>query len=167
MRPFLFGFHMLFLSSIHNQKRRRGVECQPHFHRERSWDWWKPDEFSKVMRVRQAWLKLSSIDFLEFKEARDSLKFKCAVNTKENTPLQTENFLRKGKGRGTAPRPYRTPLHILLPSWSSFSRLRLLSTPLFTARRNARIASAVLATAISSVCLSVCHTPVLCQNDCT
>jgi len=34
----------------------------------------------------------------------------------------------------------------------------------FTARRNARIASAVLATAIPSVCLSVCHN-VLCQND--
>jgi len=39
--------------------------------------------------------------------------------------------------------------------------------------RNARIASAVLATAIPSVCPSiclsvrpsVCHTPVLCQND--
>jgi len=45
---------------------------------------------------------------------------------------------------------------------------------IFTARRNARIASAVLATTIPSVCLSVClssvrlsvcHTPVLCQND--
>ena len=52
---------------------------------------------------------------------------------------------------------------------------------IFTARRNARIASAVLDTAIPSVrpsvrlsvCLSVClsvrlsvrHTPVLCQND--
>ena len=36
---------------------------------------------------------------------------------------------------------------------------------LFTARRNARIASAVLATAIPSVCLSVRHTPLLCQND--
>ena len=40
----------------------------------------------------------------------------------------------------------------------------------FIARRNARIASAVLAMAIPSihlsVCLSVCHTPVLCQNDC-
>jgi len=35
----------------------------------------------------------------------------------------------------------------------------------FTARRNARIASAVLATAIPSVCPSVCHTLVLCQND--
>jgi len=39
----------------------------------------------------------------------------------------------------------------------------------FTARRNARIASAVLAIAIPSVCLSVRpsvrHTPVLCQND--
>jgi len=38
----------------------------------------------------------------------------------------------------------------------------------FTARRNALIASAVLATAIPSVrpsvCLSVRHTPVLCQN---
>ena len=40
---------------------------------------------------------------------------------------------------------------------------------LFIARRNARIASAVLATAIPSVRLSVRlsvrHTPVLCQND--
>jgi len=45
----------------------------------------------------------------------------------------------------------------------------LLSTPnhhifyvlhhLFTVRRSAHIASAVLATAIPSVCLSVCHTP--------
>jgi len=34
-----------------------------------------------------------------------------------------------------------------------------------TARRNARIASAVLAIAIPSVCPSVHHTPVLCQND--
>jgi len=36
---------------------------------------------------------------------------------------------------------------------------------LFTPRRNARIASAVVAIAIPSVCLSVRHTPVLCQND--
>jgi len=36
---------------------------------------------------------------------------------------------------------------------------------IFTARCNALIASAVLATAIPSVCPSVCHTPVLCQND--
>ena len=40
---------------------------------------------------------------------------------------------------------------------------------LFKGRRNARIATAVLATAIASVRLSVClsvrHTPVLCQND--
>ena len=35
----------------------------------------------------------------------------------------------------------------------------------FTARRNARIARAVLATAIPSVRPSVRHTPVLCQND--
>jgi len=35
----------------------------------------------------------------------------------------------------------------------------------FYRARNARIASAVLATAIPSVCPSVCHTPVLCQND--
>jgi len=42
------------------------------------------------------------------------------------------------------------------------------STTIFTARCNARIASAVLAIAIRpSVRLSVCHTPVLCQNDCT
>ena len=35
----------------------------------------------------------------------------------------------------------------------------------FTARRNARIASGVLAIAIPSVRPSVRHTPVLCQND--
>jgi len=35
----------------------------------------------------------------------------------------------------------------------------------FYSARNARIASAVLATAIPSVRLSVRHTPVLCQND--
>jgi len=43
------------------------------------------------------------------------------------------------------------------------------SINLFTARRNARIASVVLATAIPSVRpsvrLSIRHTPVLCQND--
>jgi len=38
---------------------------------------------------------------------------------------------------------------------------------IFTARRNARIASPVLATTIPFFSLSVCHTPVLCQNDCT
>ena len=45
---------------------------------------------------------------------------------------------------GTCPRPFA-------PAW-----LRLLSTPVFTARRNARIASAVLAKTIPSVCPSVC-----------
>jgi len=39
----------------------------------------------------------------------------------------------------------------------------------FYSAHNARIASALLAMAIPSVCLSVClsvrHTPVLCQND--
>ena len=39
------------------------------------------------------------------------------------------------------------------------------TSAVFTARRNARIASAVLAIAIPSVCPSVCHTPVLRQND--
>ena len=51
--------------------------------------------------------------------------------------------------------------------------IRLDRAVTFTARRNARIASAVLAIAIPSACLSVrlsvrpsvCHTPVLCQND--
>jgi len=38
---------------------------------------------------------------------------------------------------------------------------------IFTARRNACIASAVLATAIPSVCPSVHQTLVLCQNDST
>jgi len=46
----------------------------------------------------------------------------------------------------------------------SFLKLVLKQTT-FTARRNACIASAVLATAIPSVCPSVCHTPVLCHND--
>jgi len=53
-----------------------------------------------------------------------------------------------------------TCLQIALQDWE---------TRLFTARRNARITSAVLATATPSVCLSfrpsVRHTPVLCQND--
>jgi len=44
-----------------------------------------------------------------------------------------------------------------------------LSVTFFYSARNARIASAVLATAIPSVCPSVRpsvrHTPVLCQND--
>ena len=35
----------------------------------------------------------------------------------------------------------------------------------FYSARNARIASTVLVIAIPSVCPSVCHTPVLCQND--
>ena len=39
------------------------------------------------------------------------------------------------------------------------------SNGFITARRNACIASAVLDTAIPSVCPSVRHTPVLCQND--
>jgi len=41
----------------------------------------------------------------------------------------------------------------------------LLLPAVFTARRNARIGSAVPATAIPSVRPSVRHTPVLCQND--
>jgi len=55
--------------------------------------------------------------------------------------------------------------------------LKVTIPSIFTARRKARIASAVLALATPSVCLSVClsvrmsvcpsvcHTPVLCQND--
>jgi len=43
----------------------------------------------------------------------------------------------------------------------------LLSISVFTARRNARIASAVLRQFRPSIRPSVCHTPVLCQNDCT
>jgi len=53
-------------------------------------------------------------------------------------------------------------LDSVLSHWAHFTVLRFI----FTARR---IASAVLATAIPSVRLSVCpsvrHTPVLCQND--
>ena len=41
----------------------------------------------------------------------------------------------------------------------------IIGTGVFTARRNARIASAVLAIAIPSVCPSVRHTLVLFQND--
>jgi len=52
----------------------------------------------------------------------------------------------------------------------TYTTLDRLPADFFTARRNARIASAVLATAIPSVrlsvCLSVSHTPILCQNDC-
>jgi len=52
--------------------------------------------------------------------------------------------------------------------YDHFSSLIVPYQTLFTARaRNARIASAVLATAIPSVRLSVRHTPVLCQNDFT
>jgi len=43
--------------------------------------------------------------------------------------------------------------------------LKFLVSLTFYSARNARIASAVSATAIPSVCLSVRHTPVLCQND--
>ena len=45
--------------------------------------------------------------------------------------------------------------------------LRYHMNPFITACHNARIASAVLATAIPSVRPSVRHTPVLCQNDST
>jgi len=55
----------------------------------------------------------------------------------------------------------------------TFMRCLWLLSSVFTARSNARIASAVLATAILPVCLSVrpsvrlfvWYTPVLCQND--
>ena len=53
-----------------------------------------------------------------------------------------------------------------IAQWPSLLCL-ISTTPIFTARHNARIASAVLAIAIPSVGLSVCHMPVLCQNDCT
>ena len=43
--------------------------------------------------------------------------------------------------------------------------ISLLQFIIFTARRNVRIASAVLAKAIPSVRPSVRHTPVLCQNN--
>jgi len=56
----------------------------------------------------------------------------------------------------------------LLPTHSFDNFWCVLKTALYSAR-NARIASTVLATAIPSVHLSVClsvrHTPVLCQND--
>ena len=65
------------------------------------------------------------------------------------------------------------PGNILIPLKKQLIALQLCAYS-FTARHNARIASAVLAMAISSVCLSacpsvrpsVCHTSVLCQNDC-
>jgi len=59
----------------------------------------------------------------------------------------------------------------LMARWKARVEFLLSVTELvFTARCNARIASTVLATSYSnSVCLSVrpsvCHTPVLCQND--
>ena len=53
---------------------------------------------------------------------------------------------------------------------TSVTECRKRHNKIFTACRHARIASAVLATAIPSVCpsvcLSVCHTLVLCQNNC-
>jgi len=65
---------------------------------------------------------------------------------------------------------YVTKSHSLDFYWCYSSTFRFVSTVslyiiILTARRHARIASAVLATAIPSVCPSVCHTPVLCQND--
>jgi len=81
--------------------------------------------------------------------------------------------------RGTCPFP--KPRRSFLRLVSILSQKLSQSYPLFFAvwfgtnnaflqrARNARIASAVLATAIPSVRLSVClsvrHTPVLCQND--
>jgi len=54
---------------------------------------------------------------------------------------------------------------VSLSSRTATIKLCLCSFFFFTARRSARIASAVLAIAIPSVCPSVCYTPVLCQND--
>ena len=53
----------------------------------------------------------------------------------------------------------------LSTAWCRSKYRSVVSMCFITARRNARIASAVLATAIPSVRLSVRHTPVLCQND--
>jgi len=54
--------------------------------------------------------------------------------------------------------------------WTKMFAICLICTA-FTTRRNGRIESSVVAIAIPSVRLSVrlsvCHTPVLCQNDCT
>jgi len=51
------------------------------------------------------------------------------------------------------------------PAKFDILRHLLRSKIIFTARRNARIASAVLAIAIPSVHPSVRHTPILCRND--
>ena len=60
---------------------------------------------------------------------------------------------------------------VLLKVISSVNIEPQLSFYVFTARRSARIASAVLAMAFPSVCLFIClsvsQMPVLCQNDCT
>jgi len=66
-----------------------------------------------------------------------------------------------------------TPNHPYFSFWVFFHISEKAVSSNFYSARNAGIASAVLATAIPSVCLSVClsvspsvrHTPVLCQND--
>jgi len=54
---------------------------------------------------------------------------------------------------------------LFLSRFFTFFNVFILGERFFYSARNARIASAVLATAIPSVRLSVRHTPVLCQND--
>ena len=49
--------------------------------------------------------------------------------------------------------------------WKALAEFLLSVIELFFYSARNCIASAVLATAIPSVCPSVCHTPVLCQND--
>jgi len=58
----------------------------------------------------------------------------------------------------------RTPQPTTSHSYAEAVVLKVMCNGFYSAR-NARIASAVLATAIPSVRLSVRHTPVLCQND--
>jgi len=79
-----------------------------------------------------------------------------------------QNSLPSGGGRslgakisGGSGRPYA---NVLIPLERQLIVLQL-AADIFTACHNARIASDVLATAILSVRLSVCHMPVLCQND--
>jgi len=74
--------------------------------------------------------------------------------------------LLKGSGSGS---PRKLLLLNLGVKCGAFSALIFTARAMLAIARNARIASAVLATPIPCVCLSVrpsvCHTPVLCQND--
>jgi len=66
---------------------------------------------------------------------------------------------------GWSPKAGFTVIRIAGITTNNFSSISKVTMAGFHSARNARIASAVLATAIPSVRLSVRHTPVLCQNE--